>query len=87
MMMNKIKKLTAMSGREIGCRTRQAVSNWRERRRYLSGWYDWSDSQWEQRLCTHVAQIPASSSEPCSWWQQHMNKRDEPAMLLASDQL
>lgn len=84
---NKLKKLAAMSPQEIAFRLRRSIAERWERHRYRSGWYAWSESQWQQRLCAKATQKPANQSDSGSWWQQHMNERVEPVMLLASDQL
>ena len=85
-MSSKLRKLIAMSPREILFRTRHAMSLRRERRDFLAGRFQWTDAEWRTRLCAGVENRP-QSADLAAWWQQHMQQRDEPAFLLGANTL
>ncbi|REJ64759.1 MAG: hypothetical protein DWQ31_20955 [Planctomycetota bacterium] len=82
----KLRKLFAMSPREMLFRARHALALRRERRDFLAGRFAWSDADWVPRLCGTVG-APPTAAELADWWQRHMRERTEPPFLLAADSL
>ena len=78
----KFRKLLGMSVREILFRFRHHFAAASERRRFLSGAFEWSDGEWADKLCSghHSHLVP---HELASWWQNHMQERVEPVMFLS----
>ncbi len=75
-----------MSFREIIFRVRHRMETAAERKRFLSGAFEWSEAEWVKRLCGRQQPHPLPEGH-ARWWQNHMQHRQEPVMFLAPNEL
>jgi hypothetical protein len=81
---NKLKKLSSMGPREISFRLLRKLDDMREELAYSMGRFDWSDQEWERRLCCW-SRPTRSSTKLADWWLSHMRNRREPRFLLDTE--
>ena len=82
----RLRKLMGMSPREILFRLRHHAAIASERKRFLSGAFEWSEAEWSTRLCA-TQTPPPLPDDLAQWWEKHLRQRKETPMFLSSASL